>query len=341
VGIGTSSPNITGFTGTVLTINGTGNYQGLEIGTSGTARMTIVSDGTNGYVSTRQANMSLIFETGAASERMRITSGGNVEIKSAGELRVYRSDNARYGTFYTDNLAVHIAASVDPIRFSTPERHEFYTAGTERMRITSGGNVAIGNTAANTELHIHSADTDTRIQITNSTTGTSTNTGLALAQQSDNAYIYNYQNGPMIFGTYGNERMRMTASGELWIAGTTDQGAYNLQCNGTGVWGAGAYVNGSDISLKENILDINKALDLVLNLKPKSFQYKKDYSKDRTIQTGFIAQDLLETLKDQVYVDGIVSKGKKHLNVAYQNLIPLLVKAIQEQQLEIENLKNK
>jgi hypothetical protein len=132
-----------------------------------------------------------------------------------------------------------------------------------------------------------------------------------------------------------------TFASELRSGGITDNGAYNLQCNGTGVWGAGAYVNGSDIALKENILDIEKALDLVLNLKPKSFTYKEDYSKDQSIQTGFIAQDLLETLKDQIYVDGIVSMGKNHLNVAYQNLIPLLTKAIQEQQSQIDYLKSK
>jgi hypothetical protein len=108
VGIGTSSPNITGFTGTVLTINGTGNYQGLEIGTSGTARMTIVSDGTNGYVSTRQANMSLIFETGAASEKMRITSGGKVNINDTSnttkQFSVINSSNSNSVAFFNNTV---------------------------------------------------------------------------------------------------------------------------------------------------------------------------------------------------------------------------------------------
>jgi hypothetical protein len=367
VGIGTSSP------ATLLHIKGAGTGQILRLHNTSTvsgdqgpmiqfvsANQVGGQDFESGYIQsiwTAEGNaFGMRFATKGAdasqTERMRITSGGNVGIgtsspQSFANTLTLHMNGGSSGSFFTmagsgtRYLTILAQSGEGKIETNTAIPLIFATQETERMRITSGGNVAIGNTAANTELHIHSADTDTRIQITNSTTGTSTNTGLALAQQSDNAYIYNYQNGPMIFGTYGNERMRMTASGELWIAGTTDQGAYNLQCNGTGVWGAGAYVNGSDISLKENILDINKALDLVLNLKPKSFQYKKDYSKDRTIQTGFIAQDLLETLKDQVYVDGIVSKGKKHLNVAYQNLIPLLVKAIQEQQLEIENLKNK
>ena len=82
VGMGTCSPNISGFTGTMLTLNGTGNYQGLEISTCGGARMTMLADitGTLGYISTRQAGMSLVFETGAASEKMRINCSGNVGI---------------------------------------------------------------------------------------------------------------------------------------------------------------------------------------------------------------------------------------------------------------------
>jgi hypothetical protein len=85
VGMGTCTPNISGFTGTMLTLNGTGNYQGLEISTCGGARMTMLADisGTLGYISTRQAGMSLVFETGAASEKMRINCSGNVGINCA------------------------------------------------------------------------------------------------------------------------------------------------------------------------------------------------------------------------------------------------------------------
>jgi hypothetical protein len=83
VGIGTITPNIVGFTGTMLTVNGTGNYQGFEVATSGTSRIIMLSDGTNGYISTRQSGMGLIFETGAASQKMAITSAGAVGINTS------------------------------------------------------------------------------------------------------------------------------------------------------------------------------------------------------------------------------------------------------------------
>jgi hypothetical protein len=135
------------------------------------------------------------------------------------------------------------------------------------------------------------------------------------------------------------EYARFTNTGEFYIAGTTDQGAYNLQVNGTGVWGAGAYVNGSDARLKEDVQDLAPALDVIAALRPVTFRYKEDYSKDRSTQPGFIAQELQQAMQDQAYVDGVVHSGPEFLNVAYQSLVPLLTKAIQEQQAIINQLK--
>jgi hypothetical protein len=129
-------------------------------------------------------------------------------------------------------------------------------------------------------------------------------------------------------------------TGEL-IVGTTDNGAYNLQCNGTGVWGAGAYVNGSDARLKDNIATLNDGLNVVSQLRPVTFKYKPDYSKDQNVQTGFIAQELQAVLAGKDYVDGIVQAGPNHLNVAYQSLIPILVKAIQELTARVAELEAK
>jgi hypothetical protein len=142
----------------------------------------------------------------------------------------------------------------------------------------------------------------------------------------------------LLLATSNAERMRITSGGEVYIAGTADQGAFNLQVNGTGVWGAGAYVNGSDRNLKEEVAPLADALDVVAALKPVTFRYKKDYSKDQSIQPGFIAQELQEVLADQVYADGVVHAGPKHLNVAYQSLIPVLVKALQEANEKIDTL---
>jgi hypothetical protein len=144
---------------------------------------------------------------------------------------------------------------------------------------------------------------------------------------------------PMTFFTNGSERMRIETNGEVYIAGTTDRGAFNLQCNGTGVWGAGAYTNGSDARIKEDIAPITSGLDVIQKMNPVQFRYTEEWSKDRSIQPGFIAQELQQALAGKDYIDGIVYTGSEYMSVAYQSIIPLLVKAVQELNAEKDALK--
>lgn len=231
--------------------------------------------------------------------------------------------------------------------FPAADTIAFAEGGTEAMRLNSSGNVGIGQTtnpgyrllvkqSGNTSL--------AAIGIASVNSANDTYIGMGYSATSDTCFIQaTYDtNGafkPLSFSTSDTERMRITAGGEVYIAGTTDQGAYNLQCNGTGVWGAGAYVNGSDSRIKDDIQPISSSLDVVNKLNPVTFKYKEDWSKDQSVQTGFIAQELQETLKDEIYIDGLVNTGGEYLSVAYQNIIPLLTKAIQEQQTIINDLK--
>jgi hypothetical protein len=134
-------------------------------------------------------------------------------------------------------------------------------------------------------------------------------------------------------------RMRIKSDGEVQIAGTTDRGNFNLQCNGTGVWGAGAYTNGSDERLKENIAEITEGLEVVNKLRPVSFNYKPEHSRDTSKQAGFIAQELLVALEGRDYLEGTVSQGPEYYNVAYQNLIPVMAKAIQQLSAKVAALE--
>jgi hypothetical protein len=262
---------------------------------------------------------------------MRITSGGNVLIGTTTDNTIDRLQvsgngyvSGSLGVGITPSYPLHIRLNTNSTTKSTLLSQEVYSSAsgyTDYFRFEVGANSSRGG----------------RI-IFGETGGGFSDSYIEFALNATN--IYQSGNNPITFTTNNIERLRVTGGGEI-LVGNTDNGAYNLQCNGTGVWGAGAYVNGSDINLKDNITDINNALDLVLKIQPKTFTYKPDYSKDQSIQTGFIAQQLIDVLKDEVYLDGIVKMGNEHYNVAYQNLIPLLVKAIQEQQIQIEQLKNR
>jgi hypothetical protein len=218
----------------------------------------------------------------------------------------------------------------------------FGTNNTERARIDSSGNLLVGTTsnAFSSRLAVQGtagiSTPDVTVGIPVNSSG---NTCFTIARSAaTNGYA---QIETFLAGIGGAKLIiNATNTGEVLVCGTTDNGAYNLQCNGTGVWGAGAYVNGSDERIKENIVPIVSGLDVIEKLNPVTYRYKDTWSKDQSTQTGFIAQELLVAMEGKNYVDGVVQQGgsEGYYSVAYQNIIPILTKAIQEQQALITQL---
>jgi hypothetical protein len=101
----------------------------------------------------------------------------------------------------------------------------------------------------------------------------------------------------------------------------------------------------SDSRLKENIVNIDGALEKVSMLKGVTFDWCEDYIKERGGEdgyfikkhdTGLIAQDVQEVLPE------IVRKKKDgYLGVQYDKMVGLLVEAIKELRTEINELKSK
>ena len=107
-----------------------------------------------------------------------------------------------------------------------------------------------------------------------------------------------------------------------------------IRDNGDGYLRANAWIYGSDLRLKENISDVENGIDMVSKMKPKHFDYI-DGSKDNL---GFIAQDVQKIIPQAV---SITDQEKGTLGLKTDFLVPYLVKAIQEQQTIIEDLKSR
>ena len=219
---------------------------------------------------------------------------------------------------------------------SGANRWNFYAAGTAQNYFA--GRVGVGTTAPTYLLEV----TATGSARTNVPARFGNAAGNLDIGGSDGGYVYidSRQWGLGLRTGTGTGQAYFTTAGEF-IIGQTDQGAYNLQCNGTGVWGAGAYVNGSDARLKDNIQSLDSGLDVVKAMRPVTFQYKPEYNKDQSVQPGFIAQELQTAMAGKAYLEGVVQEGPNHLNVAYQNIIPILVKAIQELEAKVAALEAK
>jgi len=71
-----------------------------------------------------------------------------------------------------------------------------------------------------------------------------------------------------------------------------------------------------------------------MQLNPVTYIFKDDSAN--TPQVGFIAQEVQQIIPEVVTgKEGDLSKGES-LGIVYGNLVPVLTKAIQEQQAEIE-----
>jgi hypothetical protein len=98
----------------------------------------------------------------------------------------------------------------------------------------------------------------------------------------------------------------------------------------------------SDQRLKENIVDLDYGLNTVLSMKPKRYTFLPT----NTENIGFVAQELLPILPEAVTgteqpfeeTDSETEKAEKCLGISKEAIIPVLVKAIQEQQETITAL---
>jgi hypothetical protein len=141
--------------------------------------------------------------------------------------------------------------------------------------------------------------------------------------------------GYSVYNAGGEERMRLNTAGELGIGyGATDNGAYRLQVKDSvyvgGNVSASAYTTRSDYNLKDDIFDLKYGLNDILQLQPVEYTYKSNGSK----QLGFIAQDIGTILPEVVSFE-------ESMSVNYQAIIPILTKAIQEQQAHIKALEQR
>ena len=102
----------------------------------------------------------------------------------------------------------------------------------------------------------------------------------------------------------------------------------------------------SDARLKENIQPIESALDKLMLVNGKSFNYIDNFSdslkitalreRNRRTTYGFIAQELKEVLPEVVNEPDELNE---YYSVDYTAIIPLLVEAIKEQQNQITELR--
>lgn len=348
VGIGTTSPS-----GLLHLQGNTTNpvtqvIDNLNAGTSAGTRISFRYQGTEtGYIYNRFNGADFNTDIGssdylriltASTERMRITSGGQVQISSpiSDALKLTNTNSGAYNGVLIQNDALNqvvlgiggstVGGSNQNRGYSgTVSNIDYYlmTNNTERMRITSGGDVGIGTTAPLSKLTVSgnlSLFTTNQIRIYNSAKNN-------WAEMSS----------PLVTGDSEIDFKLVTKSGIFYVSPI---GTVYINTLGTGlVYSNGGNLtstNPSDSRLKNDITDLQYGLNEILQLRPVSYNWKDD-KINQGKQFGFIAQEVQEVMPE--LVKEFETEEGNRLGLDKEGIYAALVNAIQEQQKQIEELK--
>jgi hypothetical protein len=273
------------------------------------------------------ADQNLFFRTGGTTERMRITSAGDVGIGTTtmtGKFNVGGSANPNIYSVSTGGIST-VMSSVDVFGCSvigSTSNHPvaFYSNNTERMRIDASGNLLIGTTSG----------TDFKLKVQRSG-----NQGLGAFINTDTSGI-TYDQMQVIVGQAASTAFHFLRF--YTSAGATQQFAF--RGDGT-LFATNTTIQSiSDVRTKENIVDSTDGLNVINALRPVRFDFKKGFGSEKKNQIGFIAQEIENVFSDAVDIWGESDDPKNpYKSVGTSALIPVLVKAIQELKSELDSIK--
>ena len=199
----------------------------LAITTGGTQRFTVDSSGRVGIGTSSPVNKLDVNGSVSATGTMLNTGyAPAIHIGVDGGIPTIASGNNAASTYL-------------PIVFT----RDSTTARIESMRIDSSGNVGIGTTSPQRNLHIHNpiSSANTYLQLTSATTGTGSTDGFQLfaygSGSNTNAAIVQRENAALEIWTNNTERMRIDSSGNVGLGTSTftaaSSGRQILEINGT------------------------------------------------------------------------------------------------------------
>jgi hypothetical protein len=241
----------------------------------------------------------------------------------------------------------------------------FATDNTERVKIASNGNVGINLTGPTGRFHIYSNNTPTLSGT--SPTGafviqSDATTAMTMGVEPTNPFYgwiqmrhgavsglaYNLciqpLGGNITFGTttgpYNNALFRAQNGTNTFFSfgPRRDDNVWVLWNDaGTGVYvtnGNSSWSSASDERLKDIKYNIENGCDIIKDWRTVVFSWKNQ--DENNLNVGLIAQDVIKTLPEAVDIN---QDEDKTLGVRYSEVIPVLVKAIQELKGEVDSLK--
>ena len=299
----------------IVLTNTSGNASmAIVAGTSGESSV-FMADGTSGdasyrgYVQYQHTNDNMNFGTGG-SERLRIL-GNNLFLTGGTDARIQLGTGGA-GAAQVSNNTVHIRGDGTSMKFMAASGggYNFEINGTEVARIDSNGDMAVGTTDTTSAFTVQQSDNDNPVA------------------RFDMSAAVNAIVGMQIRVTDG----AANAANKFFIQGldNTSTLRFEARTNGDVYSSTGSYT--SDIRLKENIEDCEPMLEKLKQVRIVDFDWKENAGPEGR-QRGVIAQEI-EPIFPELIHEPIEYKEFKQ-----SEMVPILVKALQEQQEQIESLQ--
>jgi hypothetical protein len=199
--------------------------------------------------------------------------------------------------------------------FPAADTIAFAEGGAESMRIDSSGNVLVGTTTRSN---------DEKVTINQSANAV----GLSIRSNGGPA-LGNYESSDTTHSTYWTFGRDNAVTGNYVFAyGGTLRGSISLS--------TGTYTASSDSRLKKHITNITYGLNEVMAMRPVTYLMNEEADTAKK-HLGFIAQEIKAVLDEAV--DDLIDPETQFYMLDKGGLVPVLVKAIQEQQTIINDLK--
>jgi len=233
------------------------------------------------------------------------------------------------------------------------------TLGNSNIYEGANGNIGIGTTTTGAKLTFLSSSNSAAppdISFSQSyanTAGTAAKQLIKLFYDGTSCYglgvssgqleIMTYSTGIHAFYNGGTLVAQLNANGNLGVGVTPSsyKGDFNGQVHAT------SFPTSSDIRFKKNIIPISNALNKVLKLQGVTYEWNEFINNIRdgyTLNTpilGFIAQDVEKIVPEVITKWELNDECKDARAIDYPRIVALLTEAIKEQQLQINDLKNR